>query len=732
MDILRGNVERITFNNPDNGYTVLTLKADPAHSRPKTDGLVTVVGTVPPITGGEDLEFQGTWVENPRYGRQFKAETCVPAAPSSREGLIAYLGGGLVKGIGPKTAEKIVRFLGKDALRTMDNDPDRVFDVPGLKRDLAEKLIMAWRDGQDSRRALIDLQGIGISGAMAARIVKYMGTDAVQMVRKNPYTLADDVYGYGFVRADVVARSLGLAEDDPNRIRAGLRYTLNQAAFDGHVFLPRAELIRRAGAALAIGLNEDLLKRIIAEEVFQERLMVEGEAQSDEAAIYTPEFYEAETNAATLLRRLAGYDSPLTKSASSALGDGLLKSLEREHDLALTNQQRDAAASVLLHKVTVLTGGPGTGKTTTLKIVIHALDALDATFALASPTGRAAKRLSEATGHPAMTIHRLLGFFPDTGEFLYDETNPLDIDALILDETSMLDLMLFDAVLRALKPEAHLMLVGDVDQLPSVGAGNVLRDVIDSGAAQVTRLKTIFRQEEGSMIIANAHRINEGEQPILDNNGSDFYFFGAEDAEQTGELIVDIVLNRLPKKFGIDPLRDVQVIAPMYRGPAGVDALNAMLQQALNPPSRGLEHRAGSRVLRVGDKVMQTKNNYDLDVFNGDIGYLSEIDREYGIGVEYDGNTVLYEYKDVDQLIHAYCISTHRSQGSEYPVVVMPVLTQHYVMLQRNLLYTAVTRARQLVVLVGSRRAVGIAVSNDRVTERFSGLRNRLRGRQPF
>ncbi|MBL8132137.1 MAG: ATP-dependent RecD-like DNA helicase [Anaerolineae bacterium] len=729
MDTLRGHVERITFNNPDNGYTVLTLKADPLHSRPKIDGMVVVVGTLPPIATGEDLEFTGTWVENPKYGRQFKAETCVPAAPSSREGLIAYLGGGLVKGIGPKTAEKIVRFLGKDALRTLDHDPDRVFDVPGLKHDLAEKLIMAWRDGQDSRRALIELQGIGISGAMAARIVKYMGTDAPKTVRGNPYTLADDVYGYGFVRADAVARGLGVAADDPNRIRAGLRYTLNQAAFDGHVFLPRGELIRRAGEALAIGSNESLIKQIIAEQVFQEYLMVEGDAQSDEAAIYTPEFYEAETNAAQLLRRLAGSQSPLATKADPALDTGLLRSLEREHDLALTNQQRDAAAAALLHKVTVLTGGPGTGKTTTLKIVIHALDSLEASFALASPTGRAAKRLSEATGCPAMTIHRLLGFFPDTGEFLYDETNPLDVDVLVLDETSMLDLMLFDAVLRALKPEAHLMLVGDVDQLPSVGAGNVLRDVIESGAAQVTRLKTIFRQEAGSMIIANAHRINSGEQPILDNNGSDFYFFGAEDPEQTGELIVDIVINRLPKRFGIDPLRDVQVIAPMYRGPSGVDALNAMLQGALNPARGAPETKVSGRVLRVGDKVMQTKNNYELDVFNGDIGYLDEIDREYGVSVEFDGNSVLYEFQHVEQLIHAYCISTHRSQGSEYPVVVMPVLTQHYIMLQRNLLYTAVTRARQIVVLVGSRKAVAIAVGNDRVTERFSGLRARLRGR---
>lgn len=730
MATLCGHVERITFNNPDTGYTVLVLKADATKSVPKVDGQVTVVGSLPPLTTGEDLQFSGDWVENPKYGRQFKAETVIPAAPSSREGLIAYIGGGLVKGIGPKTAEKIVRFLGKDALRVLDKEPDRIYDVPGLKEDLAEKLIMAWRDSQDNRRALIDLQDFGITGGMASRIVKYLGSNAASAVKENPYTLADEVFGYGFVRADAVARNLGVVYNDPNRIKAGLRYTLNQANFDGHVFLPRSLLVEKAMEALQVN-DSHLVEEIIEQEVFRDRLVVEGDVSRDTASVYTPEYYEAETNAAALLRQLAVNPSPIADEANDALSDGLLEKLEAQHQLVLSSQQREAVAGSLLHKVTVLTGGPGTGKTTTLKAVIHMLEALEKEFALASPTGRAAKRLSEATGHGAMTIHRLLGYFPDTGEFLYDETNPLEIDMLILDETSMLDLMLFDAVLQALKPETHLMLVGDVDQLPSVGAGNVLRDVIDGGVAEVTRLKTIFRQEAGSRIISNAHRINAGEEPYLENNSDDFFFFRAEDPNDVNDLIVDIVVNRLPAKFGIDPLRDVQVIAPMYRGPAGVDSLNNALQHALNPAAYGApEHKMGNRLLRVGDKVMQTKNNYDLDVFNGDIGYMQDIDREASlIGVEFDDGLVGYDYQQAEQLILAYCISTHRSQGSEYPVVVMPIITQHYIMLQRNLLYTAVTRAKQMVVLVGSRKAVAIAVSNDKVTERFSGLKGRLQAR---
>jgi exodeoxyribonuclease V alpha subunit len=730
MDTLRGNVERITYTNPSNGYTVLLIRADATHSVPKVSGMVTVVGTLPTINLGEDLEFTGVWHDDPRYGRQFKAETCTPAMPSSRDGLIAYLGGGLVKGVGMKTAEKIVGFLGKNALATLENNPARLYDVPGLRHELAQKLIEALSSGQQSRRALVALQDMGISGVMASRIIKELGPDAPSIVRENPYTLADEVYGYGFTRADAVARKLGVGGSDPNRIRAGLRYTLNQAAFDGHVYLPRTELIQKAGEALQVE-NPTLIESLIAQEVFHERLMLEGDADSPDAAIYTPEYYEAETHATDALERMAQAGSLIRIPARQALESGLFDTIASQHNITLSEQQRDAAAAALLNKVSILTGGPGTGKTTTLRTVIHALEAIEVPFALASPTGRAAKRLAEATGRPAMTIHRLLGFMPNTGEFMYDESNPLEIAMLVLDETSMLDMMLFDAVLRALKPETHLLLVGDVDQLPSVGAGNVLRDMIASGAAHVTRLKTIFRQGSGSRIVSNAHLINAGEEPVLDNSiaDTDFYFFNADDPDMAGDLIVDIVVSRLPGKFGIDPLHDVQVIAPMYRGAAGVDALNSKLQAMLNPANGQPEYRGGGRVLRERDKVMQTKNNYELEVFNGDIGYITEIDREYGVAVEMDTGEVQYELHHVDQLIHAYCISTHRSQGSEYPVVVMPVLTSQYVMLQRNLLYTAITRARRMVVLVGSRKAIAIAVSNAKVSERYTALHKRLQAR---
>jgi exodeoxyribonuclease V alpha subunit len=401
--------------------------------------------------------------------------------------------------------------------------------------------------------------------------------------------------------------------------------------------------------------------------------------------------------------------------------------LAAENSIELTDQQQGAVKAALTNKVSVLTGGPGTGKTTTLRMVIRALEDLDFTFALASPTGRAAKRLSEATEHPASTIHRLLGYVPGEG-FVYDEDNPLDVDMLIVDETSMLDLLLFFDLLKALRPETHLMLVGDVDQLPSVGAGNVLRDVINSGVAHVTRLKVIFRQNEASHIVVNAHRINAGDAPFMDNNSADFYFFGKEDPVEAAELLVDIVNKRLPEKFGVDPIEDVQVIAPMYRGPIGVHALNEALQKTLNGDKRLAEKQLGGRTFRAGDKVMQTRNNYDKEVFNGDIGRIQGIDfDDASMEVVFDGRYVYYEFSEAEELIHAYCISTHRSQGSEYPVVVMPLMTQHYMMLQRNLLYTAVTRAKKLVVLVGSRKAVHMAVQNNKVAERYSGLLQRLR-----
>ncbi len=571
---------------------------------------------------------------------------------------------------------------------------------------------------------------------MARRIYAYYGSSTVAHVKQNPYLLADDIFGIGFRRADQIAQRMGLAPDSRERMRAGVLYALSELARDGHTYAPRSVLLDKALHLLAYGnshrtaLAAVLDAQIAAREVVQATLTVNGQ---EVEALYLPIFHKAEKNAAERLLALGAARSPIIKHHTRTQWDKFLSELAEKNDIDLSEQQRGAVKAALTSKLSVLTGGPGTGKTTTLRMVINALEHGKYKFALASPTGRAAKRLQEATGHDAYTLHRLLGFAPSEGRFTFDEDTPLPHEFVIVDEASMLDLMLFNALLKALKPEAHLMLVGDVDQLPSVGAGNVLRDVIDSGVAHVTRLQTIFRQSENSHIIVNAHRINQGEAPYMDNRSEDFFFFTTSDTDNlpdwTADMVIQVVSERLVKKFGVDPIRDVQVIAPMYRGSAGVNALNEALQAALNGDSKLAQAQIGGRVFRLGDKVMQTKNNYEREVFNGDIGYVRAIDpKDSVLKVEIDGRWVEYDYDSAaDELILAYCISTHRSQGSEYPIVVMPILTQHYMMLQRNLLYTAVTRAKRACVLIGDRRAVLMAVKNNKVAERYSGLLPRLR-----
>ncbi|MFO7323166.1 MAG: ATP-dependent RecD-like DNA helicase [Chloroflexota bacterium] len=730
MERLSGTIERITFYNPDNGYTVLKLLPDQRRLDAARDGTVAVVGMLPELSVGETVEFTGQWVENKTYGKQFEAERVTTVTPTSIQGLINYLGSGLVKGIGPVTAERIVNHFGLRTLEILDREPDRLYEIPAIKPRLIERLIDTWSKTQAARNAMIFLQGYGVSSRLATKIYNHYGDETIQKVQSDPYTLADDVYGVGFVKADAIAQNMGVAPDAPSRLRAGLRYALNQVANEGHVFLPREELLRTTAELLKIERTESL-EQVLGQQLLKNELVADraitGDGEQVEA-IYLPVFYHCETRVAQRLRRLESAPSPIRNEVKSLHWDEFLGKLSRKSRLELSAQQQEAVRASLTNKISVLTGGPGTGKTTTLRMVIEALDELGFSFALASPTGRAAKRLSESTGRLASTIHRLLGYSPVEG-YLKDQDDPLDADMVIVDETSMVDLVLFHHLLKALKPETHLLLVGDVNQLPSVGAGNVLRDIIDSGIAHVTRLETIFRQGKDSHIVVNAHRVNMGELPFMDNNSTDFFFFGADDPAKAAELVVDIVQNRLPAKFGVDPLADVQVIAPMYRGACGVDALNDLLQKALNGNRRRAERQFGGRIYRAGDKVMQTRNNYDKDVFNGDIGRIH--------GINFDENTVQvmmddgmlveYDWSEMDQLRHAFCISTHRSQGSEYPVVVIPILTQHYMMLQRNLLYTAITRAKKIAVLVGSRRAVAMAVKNNKVAERYSNLRVRLR-----
>ena len=729
---LDGAIQRITYYNEENGYSVVKIMPETAHPRAQArDGTVTVVGTMPELSEGESAQFTGEWVNDPRYGLQFRAEQAYPVAPNTEKGIVKYLSSGIVRGIGPRTAEKIVDHLGESTIAILDAEPERIYSVPGLKRVLAKNLIDAWANNRAERNILIYLQGLGISAKLAQRIYNEYGAHTQRIIQNNPYQLAEDVFLVGFRKADQIARGMGLRADDIHRLRAGLHFALNEMARDGHTYAPRDELLEKAAdllgvddvSALAVALDGQLAAGKLLGEALHDARQAEPYM-----AIYLPRYFRAETESNRILRAIAGSSSLIVRDHRETNWERHLAELSASNKLTLSALQQSAVRAAMTSKVSVLTGGPGTGKTTTLQMLINALLEGDYQFRLASPTGRAAKRLAEATAVEASTIHRLLGFSPDESGFEHDESNPLPVDMVVIDEASMLDLQLFHSLLRALKPSAHLLLVGDIDQLPSVGAGNVLRDVIDSGIAAVTRLDQIFRQDDDSHIVSNAHRINRGLHPATDNQSRDFFFFNIEDPDAVADMVVDIVKNRVPQRWGFNAVEDIQVIAPMYRGAAGVNNLNNRLQKELNGDGRQAEAKLGNRVFRVGDKVMQTRNNYDKEVFNGDIGFIDSVDVfDNSLEVVIDGGYVGYDFSEMDDLMHAYCISTHRSQGSEYPAVVMPILTQHYMMLQRNLLYTAITRAKQLVVLVGTRKALHIAVNNNKVAQRHSGLLHRLR-----
>ena len=678
---IAGSVERITYFNEDNGYSVVKILPEGRFPRAQArDGTVTVVGTMPQLNEGEEAQFRGEWVDDSRYGRQFRAEQAIPRPPQTAKGIINYLSSGIVKGIGPRTAEKIVDYLGEDTIAILDSQPDRIHDVPGLKPKLAENLIEVWTKNRQMRNALIYLQGLGIGAKTARRVWDEYRENTQRIVENNPYQLAQDVFLIGFRKADEIARRMGLRPDDAHRLRAGLHYALEELSREGHTYAPREELLDKAADLLKVddasALNIALKGQLSAKKLMQDTLH-DRERQEPLTAVYLPRFHRAESEAARLTRGMAGSPSLITRDHGDTDWARFLANLSARNNVSLSQQQQDAVRAALTSKVSVLTGGPGTGKTTTLQMLINALRDGDYPFRLASPTGRAAKRLGEATGVEASTIHRLLGFAPSEGGFEHDESNPLPVDMVVIDEASMLDLWLFHNLLKALQPTTHLLLVGDVDQLPSVGAGNVLRDVIDSGIASVTRLDQIFRQDDASHIVSNAHLINQGQQPNTSNKSNDFYFFEVPDPEAVADQIVEIVKTKVPSRWGVDPVQDIQVIAPMYRGAAGVNNLNERLQAELNGDSRQAQIRLGNRVFRVGDKVMQTRNNYDKEVFNGDIGFIDSIDDiDNELEIEMDGGYVGYEFSETDDLMLAYCISTHRSQGSEYPVVVMPILTQ--------------------------------------------------------
>ncbi len=757
-DQISGSVERITFYNPENGYTVLRLNPDSRSMLPYKyasgrDALITVIGNLPEVNPGEWLRLTGAWGVHPQHGRQFQAERCEQSLPATADGIRRYLGSGLVRGVGKVMAERIVNRFGIDTLEIIDNHPERLREVLGIGGKRVESIAKAWEEQRAIREVMVFLQSHGVTAGLAVKIYKKYGDQALEVVQNTPYRMVKDIHGIGFKTADKIAQALGLPHDSPDRIEAGIAYTLSRMADEGHVYVPQAELEPEASSILAVEAEKvtavleqleksDFVKRDTityevtpsAASVGEQRVSytttaTNGREIREEKAVYLLPFYHSEVGASRQLRRLLDHPtSRLTRLQQTIVPS--LQALRQQSRIQLTAQQEQAVTAAVIHKVTILTGGPGTGKTTTLRTLLDLLDRHGHTTALASPTGRAAKRLSEATGRPAKTLHRLLEFKPGEG-FGRNEQNPVEADMIVIDETSMLDLILANSLLKAISLDSHLLLVGDVDQLPSVGAGDVLRDLIDSGMTAVIRLETIFRQAADSLIIRNAHRMNQGKMPETEAEAKDFFIFVKQDAAEAAELLVDIVKNRVPHKFGLHPLDDIQVLSPMYNGQVGVSNLNQLLQQALNPPGKGkAERRLNGRVFRVGDKVMQTVNNYDKNVYNGDIGRIAAIDVvEQTLTVNVDGAPVVYDFLETDELIHAFAISVHKSQGSEYPCVVIPVVTQHYMMLQRNLLYTAVTRAKKLVILVGSRRAIQIAVKNNKVANRYTALDWRLKER---
>ncbi|HEY54654.1 MAG TPA: ATP-dependent RecD-like DNA helicase [Caldilineae bacterium] len=735
MHTLTGVIERITYHNEENGYTVAKLTAE------RGGGLVTIVGNMLGVSVGESVQLRGVWANHPKFGRQFKVEDFKTVLPATVAGIEKYLGSGLIKGVGPVTAKRIVRRFGADTLRVIDEEPDRLKEALGVGKKRVAMIKTAWQEQRQIKEVMIFLQSHGVSTSLAVKIYKQYGDGAVGVLKTDPYRLQRDIYGIGFLTADKIAQAMGIPHDSPERVAAGVAYVLGQQSDDGHVYTPRPDLLNEAAPLL--GVEKPLVEDAIARLQKDDRVKVEpvvyevqpsGERLGEVQAVYLTPFYYGEIGVAGRLRRLhearLAYGSTRLPAFIQFDWEPAFAALHRQTGIELAPKQRQAVQTALTNPVTVLTGGPGTGKTTTLRSIIRLLRAAGNRFALAAPTGRAAKRMAEATGHKAKTVHRLLEVSPSEGfSFKRDADNPLDIDMLIVDEASMLDLLLTNHLLKAIPPGAHLLLVGDVDQLPSVGAGNVLRDVIDSGEVAVVQLDTIFRQAADSYIITNAHRINQGQMPLFPKDARDFFLFKIEDVDRCADMVVDLVQNRIPGRFGT-PTTEIQVLSPMHRGVIGVGMLNQRLQQTLNPASdRKPQRIVGGRTFRVGDRIMQTRNNYDLDVFNGDMGVVTGIDPiMHTLTASIDGRAVIYDWLNLDELTHAWAVSVHKSQGSEYRAVVIPFHTTHYMMLQRNLLYTAVTRAQELVVIVGTQRALGIAVRNDKVAERHSALAERLRG----
>ncbi|RLC32269.1 MAG: ATP-dependent RecD-like DNA helicase [Deltaproteobacteria bacterium] len=719
---LQGQIERITYSNEGNGFTIAKVKV---YGNPD---LVTVIGNLVDPMPGEIIKMKGQWDNHPKYGRQFKIIEYETSVPASVYGIQKYLGSGLIKGIGPVMAGRIVAEFGEETLEIIENAIEKLNEVEGIGNKRIEMIRKAWNDQKEIRNVMLFLQSHGIGSAYATRIFKQYGNQSVSIIKKNPYRLATDIFGIGFVTADNIAASLGFAKNSELRAEAGILYVLHRISDEGHVFYPYNRLVKKCCQTLQV--NADIITRALARIAAEKKLIMEdlnhdvGEFTENNKAVYLAKYHICESGIAARLKRLLSFPSDIRKINA----DKAIRWVQERLSITLADEQVKAVKWCLKNKIMVITGGPGTGKTTIINAVLKIFSKLKIKIILGAPTGRAAKRMFETTGHEAKTIHRMLEYSFAKKKFLKDENNQLECDLMILDESSMIDTVLMHYLLKPLPPTTTLIMVGDVNQLPSVGPGNVLRDIISSGVAPVVQLKEIFRQAKESQIIVNAHRINSGLMPRTESSGvkpDDFYFIEQENPEEVLRIIIELVKERIPRRFGLDPIDDIQVLSPMHKGIAGAANLNMELQKELNPSDHALVR--GNRGFRVRDKVMQIRNNYDKEVFNGDLGRIRSIDPDSReVIISFDGRDVVYHFSELDEIVLAYAVSVHKSQGSEYPAVVIPILTQHYMLLQRNLIYTAVTRGEKLVVMVGSKKALSIAVNNNRMEKRYTYLSKRL------
>lgn len=714
---LQGLIERVTYTNEENGYTVARVKVYGRRD------LVTVVGNIVNPTPGEVIRMSGEWGSHPKFGEQFKVVFYKCTVPASAHGIEKYLGSGLIKGIGPVMAKRIVKLFGEKTLEVIEEQTEKLTKVPGIGQRRIAMIRQAWEEQKEIRNVMLFLQSHGVSSAYAAKIYKHYGNNSISIVQENPYRLARDIFGIGFLTADKIAEKMGFEQTSPQRAEAGMLYVLHQLTDEGHVFYPQDQLFEKAKHILHVDpeILEEAAKRLVAEKQIVLECLVDDAQRI--TGVYLGGYHRAEVQLAQ--RLLALRDAP--RAIRTVDENKALAWVETHLGFTLAARQKEAVKRALTSKVMVITGGPGTGKTTIIRAILTIFSAVTKRILLAAPTGRAAKRMSETTGLEAKTLHRLLEYNLRKGGFQKNDDDPLMCDLLVVDEASMVDTLLMHHLLKAVPKGALLILVGDVDQLPSVGAGNVLLDVIRSQSFPMVELDEIFRQAQASSIVVNAHRIITGSMPLLHSRADeDFYFVEMETPEKVVEMIIRLMRERIPAKFGLHPMEDIQVLTPMNRGATGAVQLNQKLQEVLNP--NGFQLNRGGRTYRVGDKVMQIRNNYDKEVFNGDIGKIISIaSEEQEIQVRIDDREITYDFSELDELTLAYAVSIHKSQGSEYPAVIIPFTLQHYVMLQRNLLYTAVTRGKKLVVLVGMSKAVRIAIKNTKILQRYTWLAQRLR-----